>query len=522
MVKVAEGQVGTSYTLPTTWQNKWTKLIVTHGDKGNGAQINATVDVLAPDGTVLAANQPINKFMWHPDSAQAVPMFNDTQRVITRVYDGNTGVATWKDSAGNDVDPDLLQDPLCAVPCDYIPISYDLVNIGNVFAIENVSGGEPPYQYSFDDSTTVSSSDTLDVSDSDLNTISVIPRVHDSVCRSANVGGSVVSLCDGGSWSADFTTPDVNVTSYVDTTGANRGWDLEYSTITVEDNFSTANDGRWSVTGDVDITGNGYMYFNLGSNFTGSATASRDLVHSYVVGEAGAIDYDRYFVYYGDNNPASNIDVKFQVVDKVTGIVLAENNDTYTGQWLNNSTNNILNFKGTGNQLEFRILDVSVDPTGAIDANGHYFRVDNYAEYDGAYSDTTHYAKKAGNHYLFMRGIDGEAVYTSDAHGYNGDVTVIPEFDIRRYGTLDDSDTSPDDVDKVTLQYQIDNGDWVTMLEHEGQFDAANEIYLSPYTYDKGVKVPSGSNIKYRMIAEGTGANNEGYYLYDNSDKVKC
>lgn len=153
------------------------------------------------------------------------------------------------------------------------------------------------------------------------------------------------------------------------------------------------------------------------------------------------------------------------------------------------------------------------------DRVGDYVRIDNVRLFEGLFSDATHYAKKAGNHYLFFRGIEGQAVYTSDAHGYNVDTTIVPKFDIRRYGTLDDT---AGDIDRVTLQYQIDNGSWVTMLEHEGQFDVANEIYLSPFYYEKGVKLSAGEEIRYRMMVDGTGNNAEGYYLYENSDVVRC
>ncbi len=165
------------------------------------------------------------------------------------------------------------------------------------------------------------------------------------------------------------------------------------------------------------------------------------------------------------------------------------------------------------------IIFNGTQPVEVPDNTGHYIRLNNVRVFDGLYSDATHHAKKISGNRLFFRGVEGQAVYESDAHGYDKDTVIVPKFNIQRYGTLDET---AGDVDRITLQYQIDNGAWVTMLEHEGQFDATNEIYLSPYYYDKGIALIAGKTIKYKIIIDGTGANNEGYYLYENSGIVRC
>lgn len=157
------------------------------------------------------------------------------------------------------------------------------------------------------------------------------------------------------------------------------------------------------------------------------------------------------------------------------------------------------------------------DALAIPDRTNDYVRINTLRVFEGEYSDATHYAKVSGDS-VFFRGVTGDAVYISDSHGYNVDTVVVPKFDIRRYGTLDDAVGAQD---KVKLEYQIGNGVWVTMLDHIGTFDAANDIYLSPYYYEKGVSLAAGEEIRYRMTVSGNG-DNDGYYLYENSDVVRC
>jgi hypothetical protein len=153
-------------------------------------------------------------------------------------------------------------------------------------------------------------------------------------------------------------------------------------------------------------------------------------------------------------------------------------------------------------------------PITLPDAAGHYVRLDNVRLMEGLYSDATHHAKIVGND-IFFRNIDGVATATFDQHEYSGATTIRPEFNMIKYGTWTDDQ-------KIKLSYQIDNDAWVEMLFHEGNFDAANELYLSPFTYGKNVDLAAGEKIRYRVQVYGNAVGNTGVYLRGVSDNIIC
>jgi len=149
------------------------------------------------------------------------------------------------------------------------------------------------------------------------------------------------------------------------------------------------------------------------------------------------------------------------------------------------------------------------------DATGHYARIDNIRLFEGLYSDSTHHAKIVGND-IFFRNINGVAVATFDPHSYATDVTVRPKFNLIKYGTWDDDK-------RIVLSYQINStGAWIVMLDHSGNFDAANELYLSPFTYGKNIDIDANDTIRYKVEVYGNAVGNSGVYLREVSDTVIC
>lgn len=115
------------------------------------------------------------------------------------------------------------------------------------------------------------------------------------------------------------------------------------------------------------------------------------------------------------------------------------------------------------------------------DSTGHYHYIDQLGLFEGAKSDTTHYFEKIGSNYLLARNMDtsqtltGYASLTTDIMDVSSSDVVSLVGDIRRYGTLLNGDL-------MELYYRLDGGSWVKEFEHDGQFDAANETYFSPFT----------------------------------------
>ncbi len=261
-------------------------------------------------------------------------------------------------------------------------------------------------------------------------------------------------------------------------------------------------------------TGNKGMH-GLDSDYAGSSYAGVDYAfylhnnNGYLVYENGANRFSGTYtgsaVFEIDIAPDGTVTYKVNGAVVYTSTVNAGNGSYWVAShpYTNGQGITAIQFDGT-------------DTVEIPDAANHYVRIDNLRLFEGLYSDASHHAKKAGNHYLFFRGIGGKAVYTSDAHGYAVDTTIVPKFDIRRYGTLENVE------DRVVLEYQIDSGAWVTILDHDGQFDVANKLYLSPFYFEKGVRLPAGKKIRYRMTVHGTGDAAEGYRLYENSDVVRC
>ncbi len=355
MVKVSEGQSGISYTLPSTWQDKWTRLFVVNSNKSGAAQINLTVDVLAPDGSVLAANQPISRFIWHPANPDRLPLFSDTQRVITRIVDGNTGNETWK-AGGIEVSRENLHDPLCPVPCDYIPISFDTVNINNVFTIKNVAGGVPPYTYSFDDSSTKGNAATLDVELQTGSIFQVIPRVHDTFCRSVTKDGRIITTCNGGNWFADFAAPDVNATEYIDdATGANRGWRIDYSTQLGTGQLEAANNPAgltWVLNNSYQDNNFIYLGYQSVSPENSAEVSLTPLLPAFVSGKKYTVAFDPYNVRHGAPNTTTTFTM--EAVDATTGSVLGSKEYVWNGNTTISLTNEIFHFTGTGHPVTLR------------------------------------------------------------------------------------------------------------------------------------------------------------------------
>ena len=677
MMELAVDQTGVGYILPSTFINQWTRLYIVHSDLGASSQLNIVVDVLAPNGTVIASAQPITNFVWNPDNPQTAPLFNSTQRTLTRIFDGNTGIEQWKDSNGNPVNITTVNNPLCQVPCDYIPIDYQTIVFGDEVLISNVSGGVPPYTYSFDNGATQQNNIGFDLSSTTITVAEIRPVVFDSVCRSANMGGRMMTQCAAGSWSADFTTPAINDTSYNDV--GNRGWSITYSKELGSQLEQTTSPLSWILdTATRDAT---YLY--LGNTFTSpnsSAIANlAPVLPTSISGQQYTIAFNPYNNAHGAVGTTTTF--KLQAIDAVTNVVLGEQVYVWAGNTTVNLTDQQFQFIGSGNPVRLNAVTTNIDPTltgdwwgdlanatitsssiiktaatgwntgirstkvgnvsdgvtlafkpagtsgnrgmhgldsdgtsstyavmdygfylyagnrfyiyedgvqkytqvytinnatlfevristtgvvtyrvdGVVvytstinagtadyfisshpytsakginsivfsgtdpvaipDVAGHYVRIDNIRLFEGKFSDASHYAKKAGANYLFFRGINGDAVYLSDPHSYSDDAVVIPTFDIRPYGTLE---TTIGDIDSLKLDYRINNGAWVTMLEHIGVFDAANVINLSPYSYEKGVNLPSGSTIQYRATFKGVGDSTEGYYLYENSDYARC
>ena len=314
-----------------------------------------------------------------------------------------------------------------------------------------------------------------------------------------------------GDWWGSTANATLTPDSIIKTAGA--GWNtgirsnrMRAASDGIHFEFNPSGNGNRGMHG-IDSDGTTASYTLMDFGFYVSAN------NRWYVYEDGAQRATATFV--GNNNALFEIDVATDgtVTYSVAGSVVYTSNVSASGRSYYVSSHPYT--VGTGiDNIVFNGSDTLVIP----DRVGDYVRIDNVRVFEGQFSDATHYAKAISN-YIFFRGIDGQATYTSEAHGYNVDTTVVPKFDIRRYGTLDET---VGDVDRVTLQYQINAGSWITMLEHEGQFDAANEIYLSPYYYEKGVELSAGDTIRYRMLVDGTANNAEGYYLYENSDVVRC
>ena len=309
-------------------------------------------------------------------------------------------------------------------------------------------------------------------------------------------------------WWGNLTNATTTSTTIMKTAGT--GWNTRISS----GQGKKPIDGEVVLKFKVDGAGNRGMH-GLDNDYTGTSYGGGD--HLFYISSNSAV----HIYEDGSNKPISTtfshvqeLMIKISTVGLVTYWVNGVLRYTSATTANINATYWMSSFPyATGSGL--KDIDFNGDTDIVLpDSTGHYLRIDNVRLFEGMYSDASHHAKIVGND-IFFRNIEGVAVATFDQHEYPTDVTLRPEFNLVRYSTWTDDQ-------EIKLLYQVNNNAWVEMLHHVGQFDVANELYLSPFTYGKNVDLSAGDKIRYKVEVYGNGVGNTGVYLRGVSDNIIC
>lgn len=311
-------------------------------------------------------------------------------------------------------------------------------------------------------------------------------------------------------WWGNLTYATTTASSIIKTVGS--GWNTRISS----GQGKTVGNGEIVFKFKVDRTGsvNAGMH-GLDSDYTGTSYSGGDfLFYTHATSTSGIYEDGSNKPFSGTQNANSLFEIRISNSGEVTywidGVKVytsATNAGAGTTYWISSfpyTTNTgIDNIDWNGDE------DISLP-----DATNHYLRIDNVRVFEGLYSGASHHAKISGND-IFFRNIDGIATAYFENHEYSEDVTIRPEFNLIKHGTWTNDQT-------VSLSYSINDGAWVEMLNHSGQFDVANDLYLSPFTYGKNIDLSAGDEIKYKVDVSGDAVGDTGVYLRGVSDTIVC
>lgn len=520
LTTVAEGQVGTTFEIPASWAGEWTRLALIHGDKGNAAQVNWRVRLTLDDGTILQ-NQNLRDFVWNIETIDALAYPTYEQETVNSTYDPTTGLTTWTDAAGNTIDPNDLQQPIQEVECGYLPIYFEVTALPGSVTIDNAAlGAGGPYEYSFDGGVTWQASNTLILTDTSDGTEpdirSILPMVRDGDGITSAIKSAAAVVTDP----VDLPVASLRVTDTINgennnalaiesnNSGDPGGWVVDYGKATALDpDMTTLPIGG---TGDINPVNANIMDFNRQTAGMGGINGTICVPGSAVApGETGYLRFDLTNYYYG--TAASDIAIEFRVED-VNGvdltvdnwIIMDNDNDpggladvTWAENAAQNSANNIVTFTGNGEDVCLRIIDTStgadaathgwrmqnieVFESGIVDAQSHFYRINNYIEARGV-------LRPEADPACLTRAVDD--VSMADLVRLEGTITSAG-------GTWDNSG--------FKIEYSLDGGAWVELYKQFGvQWDVANQVYLTPYL-SEGIDVSGASTLQARLCVWGDG-----------------
>ncbi len=544
--EVATGQVGTSFRFPDTWKGQWSRMRVYHSDIGGASQFNFRVRITTEkdDGSVGSyTNLDARAWMWHPSTLHKAP--STPQKVVyaTRVLTPQTGLEEWYDESGGVTDRTSLPSLLSEIPLDYQPIVYTSGAIGNTYTFENVGGGlGSPYEFSVDGGRTWSSNSVYSKGDSsddkEYDIEHVIPLVRDSGSNypKTTTGlqpsyGLLTDPQDSNGVSLRITDSAFNnVPEAVSSnnSGDSGGWEMFYGS-RIFRSVSAKDEAVWDYS-DIDDTGkdlpfltsNNWFNVNYGDTNIGGWDGILGFQDDVVVeaGSLGILHLEQLQTYYYASNQTDTINIDINVIDTLTNTVLGtykirDDDHNPLGDadlvWGQNTGTNTLNqyipFTGSGNPIAIQINDQSIAGTN-VDAAGHYWRFYGVNVYqDAPVSATTHGYRI--NDRLEFRGVDSGAYGPAVIHRAPDDVTradkVVITADIRQAGTV------WTDEQKFTIDYRLDGGQWITMVEQVGQFQVSGFPYYQNNWHSKPINVESNSTIQVRVTHESDG--NTGIYL---------
>lgn len=530
LTPVANAQVGTSYDLPSAWAGRWASLAIEHSDRGNSSQVNWRVHIELEDGTILT-NQALNDWIWNIETKDSVAIPEKTQSIVQRVSDPSSGITTWY-KAGVEVIYDTLCRPIQEVSSSYLPIDYDVITVDGIVTITNVALGDGAvYEYSFDGGLTWQTGNTYSLgntSDTTENDIEAIyPMVRDSSSISSGIFSPAVLVGDpvdqNGTSLRTSDLPDGITASTISATTSDDsdfpgGWNIDYSRLV--ENIPTNDLTDWAITGTATVSGARILVNNTVAdvgNFT-AEYATNDTIPS---GEKGNLIFNLRNYYYGTAN--TQVDIYFEVVDSVTGDVLADfhvmDNDNLDGSedlifnenTLQNLNANVIEFTSQGNPVNFRIRDLSTSSNG--DAAGHWWDMWGVELFDGYVSNNTSHFWSAGN-YIEARGIladENEPAIIELGYEDVSQADLIKlTGNIVRVGTLNPN------TDGIDLQVNFDDTGWISVFRLDGNWDIANLPYLTPYETDT-IDTSLFSNMKQRLLVWSDGNTSKYVRIYDMS-----
>lgn len=524
---VAEAQVGVSFDLPAAWAGQWSALAIEHSDKGLGSQINMRVHIELDDGTILT-NRALNDWVWNIETKENAPTPDQPQVVVLSVTDPATGITTWSKDGVTVPYEDLCQ-PVQTTTSTYLPISFDTIAIGDEITIVNAAlGSGGPYEYSFDGGITWQASNTFSLGDTsdgtEVDILAVLPRVRDSGGTESGILGAETLLGDPvDNNGAPLRTADLEAGVLINTDAATistnpddaGGWVTNYGTLT--EVVPTDDLTDWAIVGTA-LPSAAYLQINNGVTSVGSFTGTYALAGVIPNGDNGVVEFDLRNYYYG--NPATDIDAYIEIVDNVTNAVLASyhvmDNDNFDGTEdviFNENTfqsfNNIkLEYISAGNAVNFQIRDLT---SGGTDTAGHYLAVGGIKSYAGNFVDASHYFRSGGT-YIQARGID--APMSDPATLVTGIDDVSMSDLIRLTGNIQRIGTHVAGTDGFSIEYSLDNGPWISIFDHTGNWDIANQPYLTPYQTET-IDVSASSTIRQRLSVWSDGSVNKYWRIHD-------
>lgn len=380
-VKVAQGNVGTSFTFPTSWAGKSTYLALVHSDLGGVSGVNWRVELQLVDGTILT-NQSILDWVWNLDSNP--PQVGTIQSNVVSLFDPNTAQTTWQNANGTTVLFSSLIMPLQEYQCGELPFTYDVsTSLPSFVVIENANGGAgAPYQYSFDGGKTWQASNMLNTNIDTSNALeedkwAVRPMIKDSAGKTSFIKSPSVLVTDPVDVSGvalriqDISTNNTLASTRSNTHTAPGGWDTTGWATQYGNTHLEANNNSSGLVWNMIEAFHNASYLYLGYNTTIPENKVWANFSPLIPVAENGTQYVLTFKYINVQHGAPDTITTLwaKVIDNVTGNTLGQLSFVHPGNinvaW---TPDQVLNFTGAGNPFK-----VEFSTTNDATVTGNWF-----------------------------------------------------------------------------------------------------------------------------------------------------
>lgn len=215
---------------------RYVRFKAVHSDLGGSSQVAWRIRLTYEDNT--SAEIGIRNFI-HNISDQGISEYAATEK-IKLVHDSENDV--WTEN-GEQVEVNTSLGNLELIDCESLQITFNTNLSGNTFSIQSPFGGSGTgYEYSLDGCLTFQPTASFDLSE--YEAVQIIPCVRDGDGVTSSLSGGDSYTSPRSTWHSDMTGASSGDVEYDDP--LDRGWEVEYSTSLVHDDFTDANtDSRW-------------------------------------------------------------------------------------------------------------------------------------------------------------------------------------------------------------------------------------------------------------------------------------